>query len=206
MTQSKASLRELPAVEAVLGRPGLRAALEELPRGLVVEAVRAELAAERARLANGARAGRAGRVAESGPPAGADLLAQRAAARARAEHRPLLRRVLNATGVVLHTNLGRAPLSEPARRAVADVAAGYSTLEYDLESGRRGERGLGVERWLKRLTGAESAVVVNNGAAAVLLALSALASDRKVVVSRGELVEIGGSFRIPEILEKSGAA
>ena len=200
----------MPAVEQVLGRPGLTAALAELPRPLVVEAVRAELAAERARLANGARAGaRARRTAPSrtaAEPAGADELAERAAARARAEHRPLLRRVLNATGVVLHTNLGRAPLSEPARRAVADVAAGYSTLEYDLESGRRGERGLGVERWLKRLTGAESAMVVNNGAAAVLLALSALASGRKVVVSRGELVEIGGSFRIPEILEKSGAA
>jgi L-seryl-tRNA(Ser) seleniumtransferase len=113
--------------------------------------------------------------------------------------------VLNATGIVLHTNLGRAPLSEEARRAVAEVAAGYSALEYDLAAGRRGERGTGCERWLVRLTGAPAATVVNNGAGALLVTLSALASGRKVLVSRGELVEIGGSFRVPEILEKSGA-
>ena len=113
--------------------------------------------------------------------------------------------MLNATGVVLHTNLGRAPLPAAALQALEAVARGYSSLEYDLVTGRRGERGAGVERWLKRLTGAEAAHVVNNGAAAVLVSLSALASGRAVVVSRGELVEIGGSFRIPEILEKSGA-
>jgi L-seryl-tRNA(Ser) seleniumtransferase len=113
--------------------------------------------------------------------------------------------VLNATGVVLHTNLGRAPLPEAARRALDEAARGYSSLEYDLESGQRGERGIGVERWLTRLTGAEAAHVVNNGAAAVLVSLAALAAGKAVVVSRGELVEIGGSFRIPEILEKSGA-
>ena len=113
--------------------------------------------------------------------------------------------MLNATGIVLHTNLGRAPLSAAARAAVDQVARGYSSLEFDLETGRRGDRGLGIERWLTRLTGAEAALVVNNGAAALLLALSALASGKKVVVSRGELIEIGGSFRIPEIMEKSGA-
>ncbi len=113
--------------------------------------------------------------------------------------------MLNATGVVLHTNLGRAPLAESARRAVADTAAGYSSLELDLATGKRGDRGLGVERWLVRLTGAGSALAVNNGAAAILLVLSALAAGRKVLVSRGELVEIGGSFRVPEIMEKSGA-
>jgi L-seryl-tRNA(Ser) seleniumtransferase len=118
---------------------------------------------------------------------------------------PALRRVLNATGIVLHTNLGRAPLSDAARAAVDEVARGYSTLEFDLETGRRGERGSGVERWLTRLTGAEAAAVVNNGAAALLLALSGVATGRPVIVSRGELVEIGGSFRIPEILERSGA-
>lgn len=114
-------------------------------------------------------------------------------------------RVLNATGIVLHTNLGRAPLAEAARRAVNDVAAGYCSLEFDLEAGRRGDRGLGVERRLLRLTGAEAAAVVNNGAAAVLLALTATASGHGVVVSRGELVEIGGSFRVPEVMERSGA-
>jgi L-seryl-tRNA(Ser) seleniumtransferase len=112
---------------------------------------------------------------------------------------------LNATGIVLHTNLGRAPLAGPARRAVAEVAEGYSSLEYDLAEGRRGDRGLGPERWLTRLTGAEAALVVNNGAAAILLALAAVAAGRKVLVSRGELVEIGGSFRVPEIMEMSGA-
>jgi L-seryl-tRNA(Ser) seleniumtransferase len=112
--------------------------------------------------------------------------------------------VLNATGVVLHTNLGRAPLSAEAREAVASVAAGYSSLEYDLERGRRGDRGIGCERWLTRLTGAPAACVVNNGAAAILLVLAAVAAGRKVLVSRGELVEIGGSFRVPEIMEMSG--
>src|SRR5258706_470385 len=100
----------------------------------------------------------------------------------------------------------RPPLSSAARAALADVARGYSSLEFDLDSGKRGERGAGVERWLTRLTGAEAALAVNNGAAALLVTLSALAAGRAVLVSRGELVEIGGSFRIPEILEQSGAA
>jgi L-seryl-tRNA(Ser) seleniumtransferase len=194
MATRTSPLRALPAVETVLRHPALEAALRDLPRALVVEAVRAELAEERARL----------KARADGAP-DADHIARRAAERAARERRPALRRVLNATGVVLHTNLGRAPLPAAALRALDDVARGYSSLEYDLEAGRRGERGAGVERWLVRLTGAEAAHVVNNGAAAVLLSLSALAAGRAVVVSRGELVEIGGSFRIPEILEKSGA-
>ena len=195
MARSVPKLRALPAVEKLLAQPILAAALRELPRPLVVEAARAELAAERARLR------KAGRSAPPDPEA----LAERAARRARASGRPTLRRVLNATGVVLHTNLGRAPLSEAARAALDQVARGYCSLEFDLETGRRGERAPGVERWLTRLTGAERALVVNNGAAAVLLVLSALATGKRVLVSRGELVEIGGSFRIPEVLEKSGA-
>jgi L-seryl-tRNA(Ser) seleniumtransferase len=187
------ALRALPAVEALLRHEALALALATLPRPLVVESVRAVVAEERARVRDG------------GAPGPAGGLARRAAERATEHGRPSLRRVLNATGVVLHTNLGRAPFAETARRAVADVAAGYSSLEYDLETGRRGDRGLGVERWLARLTGAEAAAVVNNGAGALLVALSALASGRRVVVSRGELVEIGGSFRVPEIMEKSGA-
>ena len=190
----KSRLRALPAVEILLRQDALAAALSGLPRPLVVEAVRAELAQARADLRRGV-----------GAPPAPEKLAERAAARAREAHRPQLRRVLNATGVVLHTNLGRAPLSSPARNAIDDVARGYSSLEFDLATGRRGERGPGVERWLRRLTGADAALVVNNGAAAVLLALSALAAGRAVLVSRGELVEIGGSFRIPEILEKNGA-
>ncbi|MEE9274661.1 MAG: L-seryl-tRNA(Sec) selenium transferase, partial [bacterium] len=122
-----------------------------------------------------------------------------------ADRSPLLRPVINATGVVLHTNLGRAPLSEAAARALLDVAQGYSNLEYDLAAGRRGKRGLPVEDLLRRLTGAEAALLVNNNAAAVMFALQVMAQGREVVVSRGELIEIGGSFRIPDIMRVSGA-
>jgi len=192
MTNPK--LRALPAVEKLLGEPELAAALAALPRAVVVAGVREELAAVRARV-------RGGREAAPEP----HEIARAAAARARRAAKPQLVRVLNATGVVLHTNLGRAPLAEAARRAVNDVAAGYCSLEYDLETGKRGDRGLGIERRLVRLTGAEAAVVVNNGAAAVLLALAATAAGRAVIVSRGELVEIGGSFRVPEVMQRSGA-
>jgi L-seryl-tRNA(Ser) seleniumtransferase len=113
--------------------------------------------------------------------------------------------VLNATGIVLHTNLGRSPLSAAALAAVVEVGRGYASLEFELETGTRGGRGAGVERWLTRLTGAESALVVNNGAAAILVTLSALAAGKGVIVSRGELVEIGGSFRVPDVMAKSGA-
>src|SRR5438876_144025 len=123
-----------------------------------------------------------GQPARAGLPE-PDVLAARALARARAEHRPRLVRVLNATGIVLHTNLGRSPFSAAARAAIEEVARGYSSLEFDLESGARGQRGIGVERWLTRLTGAEAALVVNNGAAAILLALSALTTGKQVVVS-----------------------
>ena len=187
-------LRALPSVESLLSRPALAVTLERYPRLLVVEAVREELAAERLRLRR-----------PGASPEAAEVLLERIRRRAERAADPALRRVLNGTGVVLHTNLGRAPLSAAACAAVARVAGGYSSLEFDLESGRRGERGLGVERWLTRLTGAEAALAVNNGAAALLVAISALAAGRAVVVSRGELVEIGGSFRIPDIIGKSGA-
>jgi L-seryl-tRNA(Ser) seleniumtransferase len=191
----KNALQSLPAVETVLQQPALAGALQALPRPVVVEAVREAIDEARARLrANGAGSGR-----------DAAALAELAARAARRAARPALERVLNATGIVLHTNLGRAPYAAAARAAIASVGAGYSSLEFDLDTGRRGQRGAGVERWLTRLTGAEGAVVVNNGAGAVLLALSAIASGRGVLVSRGELVEIGGSFRVPEVMEKSGA-
>ena len=119
--------------------------------------------------------------------------------------RPSLRRVLNATGVLVHTNLGRAPLSAAALERVVEVGAGYSNLEYDLERGERGSRQDHLAELLGRLTGAEAALVVNNNAAAVLLALAALAEGREVVVSRGELIEIGDGFRIPDVLARSGA-
>lgn len=116
-----------------------------------------------------------------------------------------LRRVINATGVILHTNLGRAPLSKRAQSRVQDVMAGYSTLEYDLDSGERGSRYGHVAHLLRQITGAEDALVVNNNAAAVVLAISALTQGKEVIVSRGELVEIGGSFRIPDVIRQSGA-
>jgi L-seryl-tRNA(Ser) seleniumtransferase len=192
---SSASLRSLPSVEKLLGHELLAEVLRDLPRSVVTDAVRDTLAEARAAI----------KGAKDVEALDSDTLAQAAAARARLAGAPALRRVLNATGIVLHTNLGRAPLSEQARRIVADVAAGYSSLEYDLEKGERGDRGVGPERWLTRLTGAEAAVVVNNGAGAILLTLAALAAGKMVVVSRGELVEIGGSFRVPEIMEMSGA-
>jgi len=191
---SRDARRSLPSVEVVLGQPPLPALAGRIPRPLLTAAVRAELAIAREELR---------RNSDAAPAAAA--LAERAALRAEADARPQLRRVLNATGVVLHTNLGRAPLAPVAAARIAEVARGYSSLEFDLATGKRGDRGAGVERWLARLTGAEGAAVVNNGAAAIFLALSALASGAAVVVSRGELVEIGGSFRVPEILEKSGA-
>src|SRR5512132_2726164 len=119
--------------------------------------------------------------------------------------RPRLRRALNATGVVVHTNLGRAPLAQAALDRVREVGRGYSNLEYDVTGGTRGSRQDHVARLLRRLTGAEAALVVNNNAAAVLLALAALAEEREVLVSRGELIEIGDGFRIPEVLARSGA-
>ena len=192
---AKADLKSLPAVERVLQHAALADALASLPRTIVIAAVRAELAAARAALLRP----RAGAVAD------AAAIAAAAAARATREATPQLRRLLNATGIVLHTNLGRAPLAPAAQQAVADVATGYCSLEYDLDAGKRGDRGTGIERALTRLTGAEAACVVNNGAAAILLALSGVAAGKKVLVSRGELVEIGGSFRVPEIMQKSGA-
>ena len=191
---SLSDMRTLPSVEKLLGHAALATTCRDVPRTVVVDAIRDTLAEAREALL------RPGAAAPD-----SEALAHAAAIRARLATVPSLRRVLNATGIVLHTNLGRAPFSERARRAVADVAAGYSSLEYDLAVGERGDRGLGCERWLTRLTGAEAALVVNNGAAAILLVLTALAAGRKVLVSRGELVEIGGSFRIPEILEMSGA-
>jgi L-seryl-tRNA(Ser) seleniumtransferase len=132
-------------------------------------------------------------------------LEERLTATLRAARTPSLRRVLNATGVIVHTNLGRAPLAEEALARVVDAARGYSNLELDLAGGLRGSRQEHVAAILRRLTGAEAALVVNNNAAAMLLALAALAEEREVIVSRGELIEIGDGFRIPEVLARSGA-
>ncbi len=183
-------LRALPSVDAVLGFPELAAALAAHPRPRVVEAIRLSLAAARSRLQAGERRGFEVADVQS-------ALAELA--------RPGLRPVLNATGVVLHTNLGRAPLAEEACAQVERVARGYCNLEFDLEEGERGTRFAPVVESLCRLTGAEDALVVNNCAAATLLVLTVLAEGREVVVSRGELVEIGGGFRIPDVMRQSHA-
>jgi L-seryl-tRNA(Ser) seleniumtransferase len=194
----RAELRALPSVEQLLQTEPLRSAAAHGPRALAVEAARHAIERQREAILN--RNGAAPR-----PPEAADLAASAVEELERAQ-RPTLIPVINATGVVVHTNLGRAPLAFEALEAIDSVASGYSNLEYELEEGVRGGRMAHLEGLLCELTGAEAAVAVNNNAAGVLLALAALARGREVVISRGQLVEIGGSFRIPDILEQSGAA
>ena len=181
--------RRLPAVDALLALPEVTPLLAAQPRSVVLRAAREALDAARA---NGGEA----------PAAGwGEAIGQRVRALAESHLGP----VINLTGVVLHTNLGRAPLAPAAVRAMTAVAAGYSNLEYDLGKGARGSRQALCRNLLTELTGAESALVVNNAAGALLLALGALARGADVAVSRGELVEVGGGFRIPEIMARSGA-
>jgi L-seryl-tRNA(Ser) seleniumtransferase len=182
-------LRTLPSVDEVLARPAVRELAGRVGRAAAKAAARAAIAEARALLQGGAEAGVSdARVLELG--------AEEAA--------PRLRKVINATGVVLHTNLGRAPLHPEAVRRVAEVASGYSNLELDLHTGRRGHRSAHAEPLLCELFGAEAAHVVNNCAGATLLALGALGRGGAAIVSRGELVEIGGGFRVPEVMAQSG--
>ena len=182
--------RSLPSVSALLESEAFRPLLERAPRAVVVEAIRRTIDTARGELAR----------------APGDELAWAAAVSSAVDQstQPSLRRVINATGVVLHTNLGRAPLAQAAIDAMTTVAAGFSNLEYDLEHGVRGSRYVHCAALLRELTGAEDALVVNNCAGALVLALDTIAAGREALVSRGELVEIGGSFRIPDIMEKSG--
>src|SRR5579859_6705431 len=190
------SLRRLPSVDA------LARAFAARPAEAGATAPSGEALTQAAREVIGA----ARAVVQSGgsPPTRDELFAQ-LRERLEAADRPHLKRVINATGVVVNTNLGRAPLSEAAVRALADVARGYSNLEYDLDAGTRGSRQTHVRALLRALTGAEDALAVNNNAAAVLVALAALAAGREVIVSRGELVEIGGGFRVPDVMRQTGA-
>jgi L-seryl-tRNA(Ser) seleniumtransferase len=180
-------LRDLPSVDELAGDERLAGAV---PRPLLVSAVRSALARAREEIRAGADPG--------------DLV-ERVERELEAAQGPHLRAAINATGVIVHTNLGRAPLAELALERVCAIAGGYSNLEYDLRAGSRGSRQDHVAPILRRLTGAETALVVNNNAAAVLLALAALAEGREVLVSRGELIEIGDGFRIPDVLARSGA-
>ena len=183
--------RALPSVGALLESGHVRELLGRAPRALVVDAIRAAVQQARDDPCH----------APDDEPAWAAAIEQEVTLR----ERPSLRRVLNGTGVVLHTNLGRAPLATAAIDAIAATAGSYTNLEYDIEAGRRGSRSTHCTALLRELTGAEDALVVNNGAAALVLALHALAAGREAIVSRGELVEIGGSFRIPDIMNRSGA-
>jgi L-seryl-tRNA(Ser) seleniumtransferase len=183
--------RGLPSVTSLLESEGIQSLLERVPRGVVVDAIRRTIASVRSSHVEAPHdaAGWTAAVANAVDDA----------------TRRSLRRVINATGVVLHTNLGRAPLAAVALDAIDRVARGFSNLEYDVAVGQRGSRYSHCAALLRELTGAEDALVVNNCAAALVLALNTLADGRTAIVSRGELIEIGGSFRIPEIMERSGA-
>jgi L-seryl-tRNA(Ser) seleniumtransferase len=186
--------RLVPSVDHVMQRPEIRALADRHGRPVVLRQVRVSLEELRHRANEG----------DSGLEDAVAALSTDVGARVEAAVRPSLRRVLNATGVVVHTNLGRAPLSAEAAARVADVVSSYSNLEYDLGRGERGNREVHAAARLRELLGVESTAVVNNCAAAVLLAVNTLAEGRDVLVSRGELVEIGGSFRIPDVIRKGG--
>ncbi len=187
-------LRALPSVDKILNGQAGNALVERYGRGPTVEMLRTVLDEVRERL-------------REGKPGIRDTteLAEIVADRLETAYRPSLRPVINATGVIIHTNLGRAPLSTAAQQALLEVAGQYSTLEYDLEEGKRGSRLTHAESLLCEVTGAEAGFAVNNAAAALVLLLSELAQRREVVISRGQLVEIGGSFRVPDIMTQSGA-
>ncbi|HEX5807400.1 MAG TPA: L-seryl-tRNA(Sec) selenium transferase [Anaerolineales bacterium] len=187
------SLRDLPSVEQLLQQA--TDLIEAYGRPLTLEALRLTLDDTRARFRS---------RPEGGVPAMGDILAQ-AEFHLKTWIAPTLLPVINATGVILHTNLGRAPLSGATIAAMKEASESYSTLEYDLERGRRGSRLVHAETILQRLTGAESAVIVNNNASAVLLVLSALANRKRVIIARSQLVEIGGGFRVPDVMKQSGA-
>jgi len=185
--------RQLPGLDALLSRPALRELIARFGRDSVRDEARSLLDDARAAI-------RSGQI-----PPSQDELVVRLQDRVRNAFAPSLLPVINATGVIIHTNLGRALLSDAAKRAMMEVASSYSNLEYDLAAGKRGSRYVHAEALLTRLTGAEAALVVNNNAAAVNLTLRTLAAGQEVIISRGELVEIGGGFRIPDILAQSSA-
>ncbi|MGB8799298.1 MAG: L-seryl-tRNA(Sec) selenium transferase [Candidatus Acidiferrales bacterium] len=206
---SGARLRAIPSVDELLLQPRLVALAERSGRGLVIQAVRQVLADFRARLkSEPSQPAVPNREAFDSAKFEVGIVAEVVAAvivKVEVALAPSLRRVINATGVVLHTNLGRSPLSQAAVAQIAATAAGYSNLEYDVARGERGKRDVHTGRMLAELVGTESAIVVNNNAAAVFLVLNTLAKSAEVIVSRGELIEIGDGFRIPDIMAESGA-
>ncbi|NCB04501.1 MAG: L-seryl-tRNA(Sec) selenium transferase [Clostridia bacterium] len=193
MDEMRERLRALPKIDEILSRRDVAESCSEYGRSIVVDAARAVTEKMRREILTG-----------STPDISMEAAARATKAEARREATPSLRRVINATGVVLHTNLGRAVMSVAAAEAAAEVACRYNTLEYDVEHGERGSRYTHVERLLTKICGTEAAMVVNNNAAAVILVLSTMVRGKEAVVSRGELVEIGGAFRVPDIMEQSG--
>ncbi len=194
MNDKRDWLRKLPSVDRLLSHNRVQNLIKEYSHQLVVEAIRDDL-----------ESARRGILAEQSLEISESAVLDRISHGLRMGFQPSLRPVINATGVVIHTNLGRAPLSEAAQAAMIAVAGRYNTLEYDLEEGERGSRLVHAAKLLRGLAGAEDAIVLNNNAAALILILSALAREREVIISRGQLVEIGGGFRIPAIMQESGA-
>jgi L-seryl-tRNA(Ser) seleniumtransferase len=188
-----AEFRSLPSVDKVLADKRLEGTGKKYPHELVVSFIRQQLDEERKTIAAGK------------PAASIDGIVSAVLDRLETLEKPTLRRVINASGVILHTNLGRAPISAEALAAMEEAGRGYSSLEFDLQKGERGSRHVHVESLLCQLSGAEAAMAVNNNAAAVLLGLTALARRKEVIVSRGQAVEIGGGFRIPDVMNQSGA-
>ena len=196
-TQKQSLFKKIPSVDRLLLSPGLKDISSSYPRSLVLNAIHQVLDELRVYI----QKGKISKVSELS----LETVSGQVAERLQELSRPSLRPVINATGVIVHTNLGRSVLAESVLKKFRPLAGGYSNLEYNLDQGKRGSRYTHVENILKELTSAEAAMVVNNNAAAVLISLETLAKGREVVVSRGQLVEIGGSFRIPAVMQKSGA-
>ena len=189
-------LKLLPSVDVLLMRPELKNIA--LPHELILSELRASLEEARQLILNGTGNG------DSTKEKTAERLAESVSKKLRQEFLPSMKKVINATGIILHTNLGRAPLSKSALKKVNEISGGYANLELSLVNGKRSDRIQHIEELLKALTGAESAAMVNNNAAAVLLAINTLAYKKECIVSRGQLVEIGGSFRMPDVMERAG--
>lgn len=196
----KEILRQLPKVDELLVNENIKPYLNQVPRTIVIDAIRQQIDAVR----NTILSGLADEILENGQ-LNLEYLIQKITFAIEEKNQKSLRKVINATGTILHTNLGRSLISDEIKEYVFEIASRYSTLEYDVKEGKRGSRYSHVEKIITQLTKTEAALVVNNNAAAMMLILSTVAREKEVIVSRGELVEIGGSFRIPEIMEQSGA-
>lgn len=197
-SEKKELFQKIPAVDRLLNTPLIGRTLLSYPRALVLKAVHQVLEEIRREI-------KAGEELEDPSGLSVDKISERIEERVKLLNRPSLRPLINATGIVIHTNLGRSLLAERVIRQFRPLAGAYSNLEFDLSRGKRGSRYVHIEGILREITGAEAAMVVNNNAAAVLLTLDTLARGREVIVSRGQLVEIGGSFRVPDVMKKSGA-